>query len=142
MTMRGNPYAPPTLNGIGQAGTPGDYRDQSFDYTFNAVLAANAAAQRQQQSIHNDSDFAWRAIVINSFTGAFSVRFSDSDWYWLSSDEIVSANLQADPASPTPVFPEIIIPAGGVIGMEISDLSGAQNTLQFVFRGVKRYALK
>ena len=43
MTMRAtNPYAPPSINGIGQAGTPGDYRDVSFDYTFNATIAAGA----------------------------------------------------------------------------------------------------
>ena len=136
-----NPYAPPVYNGIGQASVPAGYRDVSFDYVYNpAVLTANLVRQ-DQLSIDNDADFCWRAIVINAFTGIFAVRFSDSDWYWLSSARITNTNIQGDPASPYPWFPEVIIPAGGRIGIDIQDLSGAENTIQMLFRGVKRYAI-
>lgn len=135
-----NPYANAAANGIGQGATPINYRDIAFTYTYDQTLTANQRL-RDQQAINNDSDFAWRALVLNSNTGAFSVRFSDSDWYNLSSDLVVSANLQADPASPSTVYPETIIPAGGIIGVELLDLSGAENTIQLLFLGVKRYAL-
>jgi hypothetical protein len=135
-----NPYAPPAYNGIGQVSVPSGYRDNSFDYVFDVTLTANQSL-RTQQSIHNDSDFCWRATVINRNTGLFMVQFSDSDWYFLSSEPIVSLNIQGDPASPYPVFPEIIIPAGGRIGINITDLSGNPNTIQMLFRGVKRYAI-
>ena len=133
-----NPYASPAANGISQARVPGGYKDQCFDYPFDIVLTA-LQLQNAQVSINNDSDFVWRAIVVNSFTGAFSVRFSDSDFYFLSSAPIVNANLQCDAASPYPMFPEIIIPSGGRIGIDIADLSNAGNTIQLLFRGVKRY---
>jgi hypothetical protein len=40
-----------------------------------------------------------------------------------------------------PMFPEIVIPAGGRIGIDIQDLSAAPNTVQLAFRGVKRYRM-
>lgn len=136
-----NPYAPPVYNGIGQANVPSGYRDNSFDYVFDVTLTALQTLQTQQ-SIHNDSDFCWRALVINRATSPlFTVQFSDSDWYFLSSAPIFSANIQGDPASPYPVWPEIIIPAGGRIGINIADLSNAENTIQILFRGVKRYVV-
>lgn len=136
-----NPYAPPAYNGIGQTGVPQGYRDNAFDYVFDVVLSANQSL-RAQQSIHNDSDFLWRATVINRVTANnFTVQFSDSDWYYLSSGPIHSLNIQGDPASPYPVWSEIVIPAGGRIGIDLVDLSGAQNTIQILFRGVKRYVV-
>ena len=40
---------------------------------------------------------------------------------------------------PTCDFPASLIPAGGRIGIDIQDTSGAQNTIELLFRGVKRY---
>lgn len=140
MRYSSSPYASPAYNGIGQTNVPPQYRDVAFDYVFPATLNANQRVQLQQ-SIDNDADFAWRAVVINTMTGAFSVRFSDSDWYYLSSGAILSNNILGDPSSPWPVFPEIMLPAGGIIGVELTDLSGAGNTIELLFRGAKRYAL-
>lgn len=135
-----NAYAPPAYNGVGQLDVPNGYKDQSFDYVYNRTLTALQVLQ-DQLSIENDADFAWRATVINDFDGAFSVRFSDSDDYWLSSARIINTNIQGDPSSPYPEFPEIIIPAGGKIGIDIADLFNDDNTIQILFRGVKRYAI-
>lgn len=140
MRHANSPYASPAFNGIGQASTPPRYRDVCFDYTFQATVAANSQSQLQQ-SIENDADFAWRATVINLSTGNFAVKFSDSDFFNLSSGFIVRDNILGDPSSPFPVFPEIIIPAGGRIGIEIQELSGAQNTIEILLRGAKRYLL-
>lgn len=135
----GNIYGSPSANGIGQATVPRGYRDVAFDYVYSVTLDANGSIQ-DQLGIQNDSDFAWRAVVQNS-TGIYSVQFSDSDWFNLSSAPILSTNIQGDPSSPWPVMPEIIIPAGGRIGINLLDLSGAENTINFLFRGAKRYLL-
>lgn len=141
MTRTANPYAPPAYNGIGQTNVPNGYRDVQFDYVFDIVLTANQSLQTQQ-SVHNDADFMWRAVVnARNTANNFTVRFSDSDWYYLSSAPIHSLNLQGDASSPYPVWTEIAIPAGGRIGVDITDLSGAQNTIQLLFRGVKRYVV-
>jgi len=117
---------------------PPGFRDISFDYVFDIALTALQFVQGQV-SIHNDSDFAWRAVTVNQSDGNFSVRWSDSDWYFLQSAEVVRGNIQGDPSSPFPIWPELIIPAGGRIGVDIRDLSNNNNVVQLLFRGVKRY---
>jgi len=136
---RANPYASPSANGIGRAGVPAGFRDIAYDYVLPASLLANGTLNAQM-GVNTDSDFCWRALVFNS-TGVFSVKFSDSDSFELSNSAIISANIQGDPSSPWPILPEIIIPAGGRIGLELLDLSGVDNTLNFLFRGAKRFTL-
>lgn len=135
-----NPFAPPAYNGLNDA-SPERFVDVDFEYIYDVVLTASQILRDQTVSIVNDADFAWRAVNVNFHTGAFSVRFADSQGYYLSSGMILDANLQGDPSSPYPIFPEIVIPAGGRIGIDIADLSAAPNTIQIGFRGVKRFRI-
>jgi len=135
-----NPFAPPMDNGLNNA-SPLNYVDVDFTYPYDVVLTANQFLRDQTISTTNDADFAWRALVIATMTGAFNVRFADSQGYYLSNGMIASANLIGDAASPYPIFPEIIIPAGGRIGIDIQDTSGAGNTIELLCRGVKRYRI-
>ena len=134
-----NPYAPPALNGL--AGDyPRGYVDVNFDYVYQVTLTALQALADQVVALSNDADFVWRAVIANSQTGAYKIRFSDSQGYYLSNALIPnSALLYGTVAEPYPIFPEIILPAGGRIGIDITDLSGSGNTVQLLFRGVKRY---
>ena len=135
-----NPFAPPSYNGLNDA-SPDLFKDVDFTYPYDVVLTANQLLENQAVSTTNDADFAWRGIVNNNFSGAFNVRFYDSQGYALSNGFIASANLTGDAASPWPVWPEILIPAGGKIGIDIQDTSGAANTIELLCRGVKRYRL-
>jgi hypothetical protein len=40
------------------------------------------------------------------------------------------------------MFPEVIFPSGGKIGIDLIDTSNATNTIQMLFYGVKRYAVQ
>lgn len=133
-----NPFAPAVDNGLNNA-SPLNYVDVDFTYPYDVTLTADQFLRDQTISTTNDADFAWRALVIAFSTGAFNVRFADSQGYYLSNGMIVSANLQGDAASPYPVFPEILIPAGGRIGIDIQDTSGNTNVIELLCRGVKRY---
>jgi hypothetical protein len=133
-----NPFGSPVDNGLNNA-SPLNYVDVDFTYPYDVTLTANQFLRDQTISTTNDADFAWRALVIAFSTGAFNVRFADSQGYYLSNGTIVSANLQGDAASPYPVFPEILIPAGGRIGIDIQDTSGNTNVIELLCRGVKRY---
>lgn len=135
-----NPYAPPSYNGFEDA-SPKGYVDVDFTYPYDVVLNASQFLRDQSISTTNDADFAWRALVIALATGSFNVRFADSQGFYLSNGMIASANLIGDAASPYPVFPEILIPAGGRIGIDIQDTSGQQNTIEILCRGVKRYRI-
>jgi hypothetical protein len=143
-TMLVNPNAPPAYTGLNNA-SPLDYLDVDFTYTYDVngnQLTANASLRDQSVSITNDADFIVRAMVLNYSTGSFNIRISDSQGQYLSNGMIVSANLIGDAASPYPIFPELIIPAGGRIGIDIQDTSGNPNTVEILFRGVKRYRIK
>lgn len=133
------PYAPAHLIGLGDTSPAGSaYPDQSYDLIYDVTLTANQTLQ-DFKPIERDADFVWRAIILNSSTGIYKVQFDVNAWYKLSSGQVLSANLQSDPSSPYPLFPELVVPAGGRIGIFITDTSGAPNTIEIVFRGVKRF---
>ncbi len=136
-----NPYATPVLNGLTPE-FPRGYVDVSFDYVYDVALLANQVLRDQSVPIHTDSDFVLRAVILTQATGAFSIRFNDSQGYYLSSGFMLSANfLSGTVPYPYPIFPELLFPAGSRIGIEINELSAAPNTVQMVLRGAKRYRL-
>ena len=137
-----NPNAPPVLAGVPD-GSPANYVDVDFSYVYNVELANGTVLLNQLVPIDTDADFMWRATLVPFSTGAFAAKFADSNGYYLSSGPLHSANFSANPGAPTPEFPEVPIPAGGRIAIEIGDLSGSfPNDIQIVFRGVKRYRLQ
>ena len=135
-----NPYAPPAYNGFNDA-APLGFVDQDFTYPYDVTLTPNQFLRDQSINTTNDADFAWRAIVIAVSTGPFNIRFSDSQNYAISNGMVASANMQGDAASPYPIFPEILIPANGRIGIDIQDTSGFTNVIEILCRGVKRYRI-
>ena len=137
-----NPLAPVVYNGYPDD-SPEGYVDVDFSYVYDTspALSANEARVNQAVSTMNDADFAIRAIYVSVATGSFAIRLSDSQGYYLSNGLVASGNLLGDAASPFPVWPEILIPASGRIGIDITDTSGAPNTVEIVFRGVKRYRI-
>lgn len=136
-----NDLAPLVLNGINDA-SPVGYQDVSFDYVYDVVLTGNQSLSDQVVSIFTEADFAWRALVVNTYTGEFSVRFTDGQGYYLSSGMMNVNNILGTPADPWIVSPETLYPAGGRISIDITDLSGSENTIQLLFRGVNRYRLR
>ena len=138
--LTANPYGAPLDNGL-NAAAPLNYTDIDFTYPYDVILTADQELQDQAVSTTNDADFAWRATVIATATGPFNVRFYDSQGYALSNGLVASANIVGDASSPWAMFPEILIPAGGRIGIDIQDTSGNTNTIEILFRGVKRYRI-
>lgn len=136
-----NPYATPVQNGLVPE-FPQGFVDVSFDYVYDVNLGPSQILRDQSVPIHTDSDFVFRAIVLSLATGAFSIRFNDSQGYFLSSGFMLSANfLSGTVPYPFPIFPELLFPAGSRIGIEINELSAAPNTVQMLLRGAKRYRL-
>lgn len=135
-----NPYAPPAYNGMLDAAPPG-YVDVDFKIPFDVVLTANQDAANLARDVPTDADFIWRATIANVQTGEYSIQFADSQGYQFSNGLIHRINISATAIAPSVNGHEIVIPAGGQIGIHIKDLSGAGNTIQILFLGVKRYKL-
>ena len=138
-----NPFATPVLAGVNaESQFPEGYVDVDFTYVYDVVLLASQSLRDQAVPIHVDSDFALRAVILAQNTGVFSIRFSDSQGYYLSSGFLLSGNfLSGAVPYPFPIFPELLLPAGSRLGIEINALSAAPNTIQILFRGAKRYHL-
>ena len=136
-----NAYAPPAYSGLQQrAGAPSV--DLSFDYVYVVTLTALQALRDQIVAIQNDADFVLRAMILTSYTGAFQIRLSDSQGTYFSNSYLNYANFLSGSARvPFPIFPEVLFPKGGKIGIDITDLSNASNEVEVLFRGVKRYAV-
>jgi hypothetical protein len=135
-----NPYAPPAYNGMLDA-APQGYVDVDFKIPFDVVLTANQDAPNLARDVPTDADFIWRATIANVQTGEYSIQFKDTQGYEFSNGLIHRINISASAIAPSVNGHEIVIPAGGQIGIHILDLSGFTNTIQLLFLGVKRYKL-
>jgi hypothetical protein len=135
-----NPFAPPAYNGLINA-APEGYVDVPFIVPFDTVLTASQDNPNLAQVVPTDADFIWRATIANVQTGEYSFQFADSQGYQFSSGLVHRINLSATAIAPSANGHEIIIPAGGQIGIHLKDLSAAGNTIQILFLGVKRYKL-
>jgi hypothetical protein len=136
--MSTNVQAPLVINGLNYTNQDG-FHDTPYTYVYDVTLSANEARQNQVIPVFPDAAFAMRALVVSVNTGTFSVRFYDGQGYYLSSNQIHSANLIAAPSDPWVFFPEVLYPASGRIQLDITDLSGASNTIQICLQGVNRY---
>jgi hypothetical protein len=142
VNTRLNNYAPPAYNGLAGDGAPTGFIDVDFSYVYSQALTASQFLRDQALNTTTDADFIWRALMVTSNTGAFSIRFSDAQGYYLSNAMLASPNFFLGTlAIVFPVFPEIVIPAGGRIGIDIQDVSAAPNTVEITFRGAKRYRM-
>ena len=132
----GNPFAPPAYQGTPN-GAPGGFIDVGFDYVFNIATALPLVAilSGQAVSLDSDADFVWRAVFLSNT--AVRLRFLDANGYYLSNDYVLGANLN------TVVFPELMFPAGGRLGIDFVEIAAGAGipALQLLFRGAKRYRL-
>jgi hypothetical protein len=136
-----NPFAPPAYNGL-IGGYPAGYVDVDFTYVYDVVLTALQQLRDQSVPIMSDADFEWRALIQATATSTYSIRFSDSQGYYLSNGFLLNNNfLVATMPIPFPVSPGVLFPMGGRIGIDITETGGVINTIQLLFRGVKRYRL-
>jgi hypothetical protein len=126
-------------------GTPPSYTEEPAAYVVNIVLTANQALQRVPVPIDRDSDFL--LIGVNGTCTAlysFNVRMPSGRLY--ASSQINCApqgnaanNFIGTPNQPTTFGPPPNYRAGGVgPELDLTDLSGATNTVQLVFQGVRR----
>ncbi len=119
-------------------GYPGDI---SFDYTYDKILASGDDLPNEGIRTETDSDFLLLGLTVNSFTSIlFSLLFKDSNGNYFSSKPVLAANYAGQGSAPYifPGFPRIF-PPGSSLGIGIKNLSGAQNTVQLLFRGEKRF---
>lgn len=138
-----NPFAPPAVAGVNSA-APAGFIDVDFTYVHDFTLAAGAELYGQLVPISQDADFILRGMHFSqpaAAAGPFNFRIADSQGYQLSNGLVSSGNLSNSAARPTPVFPEMLFPAGSQITVDIENPGAGAITTQICFRGVKRFRL-
>jgi hypothetical protein len=121
--------------------TPPGFVDMDFTYPFPVSLAVNAPPLMNQSVIvENDADFVWTSTILYLSGDAIGLQYQVMQGYYLSSGFNNSANQGSGGSAPYANYPEILIPAGGRIGLNLTRLLQVNNTTGTIFfRGVKRY---
>lgn len=137
--MRYNPYAPPAIRGLGQAEDK-IYIDVPRFHRIEIAMAASEFIRDRASEFSDEGDFILRAISVASFTGAFSVQFTDANGYALSNTLIDHYTFLGANNSPVPfvIFPELVFPKSSKIGVTILNLTTSSNTVVFLLHGVMR----
>ncbi len=115
--------------------------DSSFDYPFDIVLQSGDNLPDEGIRTDTDSDFLLFGLSLNVFDSIlFTLQFKDASGNYFSSAPIFAANYIGQGSAPY-IFPgrPRIFPPGSSIGIGINNLSGAQNTIQALLRGEKRF---
>jgi hypothetical protein len=142
-----NQYAPTYYGGVQIApGADVGFEPKPYDYIYNpavngttGVLPANAVLANQTVAIQTDADFMLFAWYISQFTGAFQILLTDDTGYQMFSGFLNSGAISQSSSAPTVFSPSHPFRAGGKIVIAITDLSGASNPLQIVFKGEKLF---
>jgi hypothetical protein len=120
---------------------PFDYAgDEPYDYPMDPVLLSGTSPINTGVRTDSDSDFILLGLAVNVFTSIlFSIQLKDQNGNFFSSAPVLAANYQGDGAQPF-VFlgrPRIFGPNSS-LGVQLVNFSGAENTIQLLFRGKKR----
>lgn len=140
-----NQFSPLAKQGVMQPPpTQVGWEDKHAAYPFsppNGQLTANQDLT-DSVAINVDADFWCAAFYISQFTGPFQFSITDATGYQIT-EGLINANGVAQSASePTVISPAHPFPAGGKIQLRLMDLSGADNPLQIVFVGWKRFRVQ
>jgi hypothetical protein len=137
--MRYNPYAPPAIRGLGQAEDKA-YIDIPRFHRIQVDLNPSEFIRDRASEFSDEGDFILRAISVASFTGAFSVQFTDANGYALSNTLINHYAFLGANNSPVPfvIFPEVVFPKSSKISLNILNLTSSPNTVVFLLHGVMR----
>jgi hypothetical protein len=118
----------------------GEKREIFYDYALPPVALLGNASNTVGIVIDADADF--QAIwLIASSTGTFNARFGDAaTGRYFMSGLIANVNLFGTALAPFPMLPPYVFKRQGSITIDLTDTSGAPNTIQIVFSGKKIFA--
>lgn len=131
--------APPTAAPLATI-PAANFHEEPGDVVLDKVLTSNQESLRQTAQIDADSDFLLYAIL-GSSTGAYDLRVQLPNGRYLNNSYVKSSNYVGSAQFPVPLLAPVYFPAGSSIIVDLKDTSGAGNTIQLVFKGIRRYRL-
>lgn len=143
MTPKGISQAAPgpgsPLSQGGQAGNvQPQFVEEPAEYVFPYTLTANQLVQTVPVNIDRDSDFTLTGIN-GSSTGTFNMNFQLPSGRLYASAFVAASNLLGTANIPTSIGPPPVYRAGSIgPALSLQDTSGAGNTVQICFKGIRR----
>jgi hypothetical protein len=148
------PYTP-MYKRMSQPAAGADLEDFEYPFVFTAAAAGDLLKVPLQTD--NDADFLWRGITGDwntanndvAVVGSVGLTFYDTGglpllqapllcpWGSLNCGLFRESAIASGGGRPAPHFPEIFIPRGGVVSVDLS--FGAAGTVRFSLRGAKVY---
>lgn len=117
-----------------------DFYEEPGDVVLDITLTSNQEKLRQTAQVDSDSDFLLYALLGTS-TGAYDLRLQLPNGRYLNNSYVKSSNYVGSAQFPVPLLVPVYFPGGSSIIVDVKDTSGAGNTVQLVFKGVRRYRL-
>lgn len=113
--------------------------EEPATYVFQQTFTANQSLQRITVPIDRDADFLLTGIN-GSSTGTYSINFRLPSGRLISSANMFNTNFVPVSANqPNPIGPPAMYRAGSNgPELDITETSGAPNTVQLVFSGIRR----
>lgn len=116
------------------------FYEEPGEYVMDVSLTSGQEKTRQITQIDNDSDFIWLATV-GSSTGVYKLKLqiSGRSGRYMSSSYVNNVNYVGSANFPVPLLHEVYFSAGSSISGDFLDTSGGANTIQLLFKGIKRF---
>lgn|GEM_PF-1750108 len=131
-------HAQPQMSTFDQLNQEAGPSEEVGYYVFTQTLAANQNLPDLTQFIDGDSDFQLVSIHGKS-TGSYNINIKDNSSKPIYSSSADASLVVGTAQLPCRIRPSLFYPAAGKIGISLQDTSGAPNTVQLVFTGVKKF---
>lgn len=126
------------VNLTSQAPAAPQYYEEPACFVLDVTLTANQEKLEQGVFLDGDGDFALQAIASSS-TGAYDFRMRMPNGRYWPQSYAKHSNVLGSGVFAMPIEPPLQFASGGKLSVDVKDTSGAGNTVQIIFRGVKRY---
>ena len=115
-----------------------------FYYYYQVTLPANSQ-RTDAQLLDRDADFVWRGVnCLIGYATYIGVRFKDANGFYFSSEFITTSLMwhfhTNGPFITLPVWPEVQLPAGGAIYMDLKNESVNPVIVGLLFSGAKKFS--
>jgi hypothetical protein len=120
------------------AAAASQYVEEPCFYVYQVALTANQALRDQAVPVDRDADFMLTGIHGTS-TSTYTINFRLPSGRQFANTQLHNVNLVGTAAEPALVGPAPVYAAGSVgPALDITDTSGAGNTVEIIFSGIRR----
>lgn len=117
--------------------SPQQYSYETAFLTFQRTLTANQALNDLTIQNTNDGDFLWDSIF-GIKTGNYTLRLRLPNGRYLTPTQVQDRNMVGTAQFKFPIPVVQVVAQNGYVGLDITDVTGADNTIELMLGGTLR----